>query len=277
MTRGVLIGAGFEYAFFDNWTAKFEYNYIDYGERQVTFTTVECTGGVCATTGAFSENHKERKQIAKLGLKSKIYSFARAMNVDIDKAEECGCHGVIIEIPIGYPKLKYQFKWTAEDVLRKAIAANPSFLPTYSMLAQIYLAQKKTADAQREFDLDAAVAIVVFILVVDAVGRGPIVDEPVAVIVERIAGLRRPGVHGGVAVVAKPWGKNVSLYANYVQGLTKGDTLSIIGDNRPEWLFAELSAQSVGAIGIGIYQDAILKEVSYIINLAESKFSCIAN
>ncbi len=55
-------------------------------------------------------------------------------------------------------------------------------------------------------------------------------------------------------------------------GLTKGDTISIIGDNRPEWLFAELSAQSAGAIGIGIYQDAILKEVSYIINLAESKF-----
>ena len=55
-------------------------------------------------------------------------------------------------------------------------------------------------------------------------------------------------------------------------GLAKGDTISIIGDNRPEWLFAELAAQSVGAIGIGIYQDAILKEVSYIINLAESKF-----
>ena len=61
------------------------------------------------------------KQIAKLGLKSKIYSFARAMKVDIDKAAECGCHGVIIEIPIGYPKLKYQFKWTAEDVLKKSI------------------------------------------------------------------------------------------------------------------------------------------------------------
>ena len=57
-----------------------------------------------------------------------------------------------------------------------------------------------------------------------------------------------------------------------VLGLAKGDTISIIGDNRPEWLFAELSAQSAGAIGIGIYQDAILKEVSYIINLAESKF-----
>lgn len=29
-----------------------------------------------------------------------------------------------------------------------------------------------------------------------------------------------------VAVVAKPWGQNVSLYANYVQGLTKGDTVT---------------------------------------------------
>ena len=50
------------------------------------------------------------KEISKLGLKSKIYTFARAINADIDKAIECGCHGVIIEVPIGYPKLKYQFK-----------------------------------------------------------------------------------------------------------------------------------------------------------------------
>jgi long-chain acyl-CoA synthetase len=55
-------------------------------------------------------------------------------------------------------------------------------------------------------------------------------------------------------------------------GLRKSDTIAIIGDNRPEWLFAELAAQSAGAIGIGIYQDAILKEVSYIINHAGSKF-----
>ena len=61
------------------------------------------------------------KQISRLGLKSKIYTFARAINADIDKALECGCHGVIIEVPIGYPKLKYQFKWTWEDVLRKSV------------------------------------------------------------------------------------------------------------------------------------------------------------
>src|SRR5207248_7472255 len=61
------------------------------------------------------------KEISKLGLKSKIYTFARAINADIDKALECGCHGVIVEVPIGYPKLKYQFKWTWEDVLKKSV------------------------------------------------------------------------------------------------------------------------------------------------------------
>jgi isopropylmalate/homocitrate/citramalate synthase len=60
------------------------------------------------------------KEISRLGLKAKIYTFARAMTADIDKALECGAHGVIVEVPIGYPKLKYQFKWTWEDVLRKS-------------------------------------------------------------------------------------------------------------------------------------------------------------
>src|ERR1700720_413208 len=60
------------------------------------------------------------KEISRLGLKAKIYTFARAMTADIDKALECGSDGVIVEIPIGYPKLKYQFKWTWEDVLRKS-------------------------------------------------------------------------------------------------------------------------------------------------------------
>ena len=61
------------------------------------------------------------KAISKLGLKAKIFTFARALSVDIDKAIDCGADGVIIEIPIGYPKLKYQFGWTWEDVFRKSI------------------------------------------------------------------------------------------------------------------------------------------------------------
>ena len=60
------------------------------------------------------------KKITALDLDAKIYTFARAMNADIDKAIECGAHGVIIEVPIGYPKLHYQFNWTWKDVLNKS-------------------------------------------------------------------------------------------------------------------------------------------------------------
>ena len=66
------------------------------------------------------EDFEAIKEISKLGLKAKIYTFARAMNADIDKAIDCGAHGVVIEVPLGYPKLKYQFGWTWEDVVKKS-------------------------------------------------------------------------------------------------------------------------------------------------------------
>ena len=66
------------------------------------------------------DDYKAIKEICKLGLKSKIYTFARAITGDIDCAVECGAHGVILEVPIGYPKLKYQFGWTWEDVFKKS-------------------------------------------------------------------------------------------------------------------------------------------------------------
>src|SRR5438552_2019636 len=61
------------------------------------------------------------KQITRLGLTSRIYTFVRAITADIDQSLQCGARGVILEIPIGYPKLLWQFKWTWEDVLRKSV------------------------------------------------------------------------------------------------------------------------------------------------------------
>ena len=66
------------------------------------------------------DDYKAIKTICGLGLKSKIYTFARAMQADMDAAVDCGAHGVIIEVPIGYPKLKWQFNWTWEDVFKKS-------------------------------------------------------------------------------------------------------------------------------------------------------------
>jgi len=53
-------------------------------------------------------------------------------------------------------------------------------------------------------------------------------------------------------------------------GLKKGETVGIIGGNRPEWIYAELAVQAAGAIPFGIFQDSILSEVAYIIGHSEA-------
>lgn len=55
-------------------------------------------------------------------------------------------------------------------------------------------------------------------------------------------------------------------------GFEPEDKISIIGDNKPEWVIAELAAQSACGYGVGIYQDSILKEVAYVINHSDTKF-----
>ena len=54
-------------------------------------------------------------------------------------------------------------------------------------------------------------------------------------------------------------------------GLGRGDKVAIVGDNRPEWIFAELAAQSAGAASVGIYQDSNLAEVGYVIDHCDAQ------
>jgi long-chain acyl-CoA synthetase len=44
-----------------------------------------------------------------------------------------------------------------------------------------------------------------------------------------------------------------------------GDRVAIIGENRPEWLFADLGAQGVGAIVVGVYTTSPAAEVEYLL------------
>ena len=55
-------------------------------------------------------------------------------------------------------------------------------------------------------------------------------------------------------------------------GLRPEQTIAIIGDNRPEWVMAELAAQSAGAKSIGLYQDSVVSEMIYIFNHADVSF-----
>jgi long-chain acyl-CoA synthetase len=55
-------------------------------------------------------------------------------------------------------------------------------------------------------------------------------------------------------------------------GLQRGGKVAIVGDNRPEWVIAELAAQSVGAASVGIYQDSNITEVAFVIDHCDAKF-----
>jgi long-chain acyl-CoA synthetase len=54
-------------------------------------------------------------------------------------------------------------------------------------------------------------------------------------------------------------------------GLQRGDKVAIIGDNRPEWLYAELAAQAIGGASIGIYQDSVAEEVRYLVEASDAR------
>jgi len=55
-------------------------------------------------------------------------------------------------------------------------------------------------------------------------------------------------------------------------GLTADDTIAIIGDNRPEWIYSEIASQAAGSKSVGIYQDAVVNEMIYIIGHAQVKY-----
>ena len=51
-------------------------------------------------------------------------------------------------------------------------------------------------------------------------------------------------------------------------GIRRGDVVAVLGDNRPEWLIAELAAQSLGAAVVGIYPTSIGEELMHVLSLA---------
>ncbi|QGP91515.1 2-isopropylmalate synthase [Neomoorella glycerini] len=63
------------------------------------------------------------REIVQAGLKARIMAFSRAMLADIDRAAACGVWGIILEVPTGYPKLRYQFNWTEDEIIAKSITA----------------------------------------------------------------------------------------------------------------------------------------------------------
>lgn len=77
--------------------------------------------------------------------------------------------------------------------------------------------------------------------------------------------------------VSQTWGDynaNVRRIALGLEalGIKKGDVVGLIGDNRPDWVAAEIAGHACGAATLGLYRDLMEKELAYLVNYAETRF-----
>ena len=58
-------------------------------------------------------------------------------------------------------------------------------------------------------------------------------------------------------------------------GFKPGDKVLIIGDNAPQWYYAELAAQANHGASVGLYSDLIPLEIKYIAENSEARFAIV--
>jgi long-chain acyl-CoA synthetase len=58
-------------------------------------------------------------------------------------------------------------------------------------------------------------------------------------------------------------------------GLEPGDKVLIVGDNAPEWYYAELAAQAAHGVSVGAYSDLTPTEIKYIAENSETRFAVV--
>jgi long-chain acyl-CoA synthetase len=58
-------------------------------------------------------------------------------------------------------------------------------------------------------------------------------------------------------------------------GVARGDTIAVIGDNRPQLYWAFCAAQSIGAVPVPVYQDSVAEEMAYVLSHAEARYAIV--
>ena len=58
-------------------------------------------------------------------------------------------------------------------------------------------------------------------------------------------------------------------------GVKHGDKIAIVGANRPRLYWGFAAAQSLGAIPVPVYADAVAEEMAYVLNHAEVRFAIV--
>ncbi len=55
-------------------------------------------------------------------------------------------------------------------------------------------------------------------------------------------------------------------------GLQRGEKVCIIGDNDPQYFWAQLAVQAAGGVAVGIFTDSVPQEIEYIVNHSDATF-----
>jgi long-chain acyl-CoA synthetase len=58
-------------------------------------------------------------------------------------------------------------------------------------------------------------------------------------------------------------------------GFARGDKVAVVGDNRPQLYAAMAATQALGGIPVPLYQDAVEKEMQYVVDHAEARFAVV--
>ena len=61
------------------------------------------------------------------------------------------------------------------------------------------------------------------------------------------------------------------------QGLQTGQAVAILSENRPEWLYADMGAQAMGLIGVGLYPTASAEQVAFILQDSGARVLIVEN
>lgn len=109
------------------------------------------------------------KEINKLGLPAKTVAFCRGNVKDVEAAADCGAHAVVVEVPVGETRYKWQFaKWSTEDLyaktlepikLAKKLGMEVIFFPYETTRSNPDFAQEFLYTVYKETEFDSAAVI----------------------------------------------------------------------------------------------------------------------
>ena len=101
---------------------------------------------------------------------------------------------------------------------------------------------------------------------------------------ERFVGARKPilmaksnGVYNGIPY--SELRRQVEQFALGLSamGLRRGDRVSIISENRPEWVIADQAIAAMGAVSVPVYPTMTPRQIEYIFNDASVRFAIVSN